>query len=336
MSPRKQVFHQPNSSQVGIEDINRYKQKHLKTFSLQQQNKFLRGCREDLTIPNAISLSYQLTTGCNDESLVRTIQSILDEATSRILDNLISFQESLHAKHLDELQSSESDIYEKYGKNVSHAQINKAKQVNLLALKYKENILKKKRSQLATKQHSSWCLMNGSRKVTSNKYVKPKESQICKSVRISRQNRSKRRRKIKNNIKCKTNSYKITDEDIQRLNPENLTDNVELTETDKSVLRLSDKFAMTPKDPLDVSDMAVGAYKWAESIRWTVFWHNWRKNKPRKRVGYEDLTQEDYKEFEETPWYKKQTDLHLQLTQRLKILYPNVKLSFWILAVVEK
>ena len=93
------------------------------------------------------------------------------------MDNLISFQESLHAKHLDELQSAENDIYEKYGKNVSHAQINKAKQVNLLALKYKENILKKKRSQLATKQHSSWCLMNGSRKVTSNKYVKPKESQ---------------------------------------------------------------------------------------------------------------------------------------------------------------
>ena len=35
------------------------------------------------------------------------------------------------------------------------------------------------------------------------------------------------------------------------------------------------------------------------------FLPNWRKNKPRKRVGYEDLTQEDYKEFEKTPWYKK-------------------------------
>ena len=62
---------------------------------------------------------------------------------------------------------------------------------------------------------------------------------------------------------------------------------------------------MTPRTPMDVADMAVGTFNWAESIRWTFFWFKWKQGKQKDITGYEDLNEDDLKEFERTPWYRK-------------------------------
>ena len=62
---------------------------------------------------------------------------------------------------------------------------------------------------------------------------------------------------------------------------------------------------MTPRNPIDISDMAIGTHNWAESIRWASFWFKWKLGQQQDKAGFEDLTKDDLDEFERTPWYKR-------------------------------
>ena len=57
-----------------------------------------------------------------------------------------------------------------------------------------------------------------------------------------------------------------------------LADNVTLTDDQRAICRLSDKFIPTPTSPIDVCDQMRGTHQWAERLRWHRF-HQTMKDK---------------------------------------------------------
>lgn len=299
------VYHLPSTTKQINNRLNNLRHFYNKTVTIEQQTEFLRGCRQDKRIPECCQLQFQLTQGCNNEVLVNNIVQILNQASSRILDQLISEQESLIINKKSNFESYKCELFKDFGKNAKHL-IREAEVIEKPKLIHSKHKLAEKRRNLSNVKTTANTLRKyvGSRKVKSSSYSDPKNDNFIKTVRLSRKNRSKYKKAHKK-YKNKSEKFVLSDEDRNRLNPENLTDNVLLTEVDMSVLRLSDKFAMTPRQPLDVSDMTVGTHRWAESIRWTVFWFKWRQGKTKNKAGYEDLCERDRDEFEKKPWYTK-------------------------------
>ena len=73
-----------------------------------------------------------------------------------------------------------------------------------------------------------------------------------------------------------------------------LTENVNLTEDQKYICSLSDKFIPTPTAPINVADMMVGTYEWAERLRWQRFHASKEK---------ETLEDGEEKVFVKLPWF---------------------------------
>ena len=64
-----------------------------------------------------------------------------------------------------------------------------------------------------------------------------------------------------------------TEEDKKKFDPIVLAENVQLSKDQIDICRLSDCFAPTPKEPIDVSDQLVGTHAWAERLRWHRFYN---------------------------------------------------------------
>ena len=68
-----------------------------RTFQNYQNGKlrlnFLNECKKNRVLPRGISLNFNLALGVNDHGLVDQIQSILDQASSNILETVIVFTE---------------------------------------------------------------------------------------------------------------------------------------------------------------------------------------------------------------------------------------------------
>ena len=167
--------------------------------------------------------------------------------------------------------------------------------------------LQKKLNYLTREDPTVHSVSHGSRKIKAGKYQNRSDDTFLSTVRSHRKSRWKAKRDTRRNVKksSKPKPTRPDEEDLERLNPEVMSKSVILTETDRSVLRLSDKFCMTPRSPLDMCDMTVGTYNWAESLRWTYFWYHWELGK--KKDGYEDLSEDDLDDYEKMPW-KKRTD----------------------------
>ena len=64
---------------------------------------------------------------------------------------------------------------------------------------------------------------------------------------------------------------------------------------------MSDCFAPTPKNPIDVHDQVVGTHAWAERLRW----HRYHEMKSKAYLeDNEDSEKEEDEAFEKKPWYK--------------------------------
>ena len=284
---------------------------YLKTQQSQLQCSFLKACINDNIIPKGFRVSFNLASCINDVNLVNKIQSILSECSSRLLDEVIISKEQGLSANLDELSHCEKNILEISGRFEGLKILENVKKEAKETLQNNKKRHKKKldfwKSEKSALSQFSRCL--GSRRITGSLYVRKNVSSFISTQ--TRPHRAKRTRaKRKNEYKKRVRSNDgPSEDDIERLNPVVLAKNVELSETDKSVLRLSDKFAPAPRTHLDVSDMTLGTFRWAESIRWTEFWYIWKEGKQRDRRGYDDLGDDDLKEFEKTPWYKR-SDRH--------------------------
>ena len=270
----------------------------------------MRKCQDIGVIPKGLRLKFNLANGVNDPILIHNIQTIIDEGSSRILDKLLCYGERNQTENYEAFLSLKQELVDHYGMNIANNIVRNIKMNSEPCFETHKLSLNKKLNYLERERDCDEILeCTGSRRLTGVKY-KPRNLGIFMSAdRPHRKNRWKERRNKRRNENQRNcaKPHSLCDEDIARLNPEVLSENVQLTETDKSVLRLSDKFAMTPRSPLDVHDMAVGTYRWAESIRWTYFWYHWKLGKARERekAGYQDLNEDDLQAFEKTPWYRR-------------------------------
>ena len=261
------------------------------------QNTFLRNCQQNNVIPRGLRLKFILANGSNEPTLVEHVQNIMNEASSRLLDELLQYGEYNMNEKLNTYCDLRDELSPKLVNNVKISSCG-------VILAHKASLQHKISRLVADKDTEENFVARGSRTVFGNKYIKRSDVNIVRTLRPHRKSRQKasRKRILRGGNTATPQTSRPTEEDIDRLNPEVMADNVILSDTDKKVLRMSDKFAMTPRTPLDVCDMTIGTFNWAESLRWTYFWYHWKLGKNKDKAGYDDLDEEDQQAYEKKPW----------------------------------
>ena len=271
--------------------ITQYSKTNLELLKL----KFLRSCRQKCVIPNGLRINFNLATGINDVPLVTNIHSIINECSSRILDQVISYTEEKQQSHYNSYSTIMEQNTIQLGRRNANAVVRDVKRSQSVKVNNKKRNLNNKLRLLIEEENNEAIQTSyGSRRINGSNYIIPTASVF---IRKNRNHRKKQRRK-----KTVPDSFIPDENDIERLNPIVLAENVILDEVDKSVLRLGDKFCPTPTDPIDVHDQVVGTHKWAERIRWKVFFDNRQETQP-PPPGFEDTTPEV--DFVKKPWYQK-------------------------------
>ncbi|KAK7465900.1 hypothetical protein BaRGS_00037552 [Batillaria attramentaria] len=234
---------------------------------------FLEVCKNQGTIPNGLRLNFNLAYNIHNEELITSIQTVLDSASSSILDLLIEqcktdavsiqreFEES-RQRFNNVLGENETDAIVSDFRNVSHPILKKLKAVHEKKLVNLKNDLDSRRNVYYNGQ-------DGSARITSNYYKHTSITKLDGFTRRTRQHRRNRRRGKRNHKKkVKPAQFIPTEEDLKQFDPINLTSNVILSKDQIRVCRLPDCFAPTPKEKIDVCDQVVGTYAWAERLRW--------------------------------------------------------------------
>ncbi|KAK7475057.1 hypothetical protein BaRGS_00033670, partial [Batillaria attramentaria] len=255
------------------------------------------------TIPNGLRLNFNLAYNIHNEELITSIQTVLDSASSSILDLLIEqcktdavsiqreFEES-RQRFNNVLGENETDAIVGDLRNVSHPILKKLKAVHEKKLVNLKNDLDSRRNVYYNGQ-------DGSARITSNYYKHTSVTKLDGFTRRTRQHRRNRRRGKRNHKKkIKPPQFIPTEEDLKQFDPINLTSNVILSKDQIRVCRLPDCFAPTPKEKIDVCDQVVGTYAWAERLRWHRY--HYLKNSD----GEE---QDPTEPFEKLPWYQPTT-----------------------------
>ena len=103
----------------------------------------------------------------------------------------------------------------------------------------------------------------GSRRITASTF-KFDLQEHQSSTRPHRQSRHKNRQKKKRRKRLCC----MKPNDSSELDPIVLASNVVLTEDQKSITRLSSKFAPAPRSPLDICDLLVSLERFAEHLCW--------------------------------------------------------------------
>ena len=97
-----------------------------RTFQNYQNGKlrfnFLNECKKNRVLPRGISLNFNLALGVNDHGLVDQIQSILDQASSNILETVIVFTE----EKSDELNEALEDLKREAIEELGHREFARA------------------------------------------------------------------------------------------------------------------------------------------------------------------------------------------------------------------
>jgi hypothetical protein len=148
----------------------------------------------------------------------------------------------------------------------------------------------------------------GSKRITASAYCVPLVSDHTERLEKARsrqkrphhQRRHHKRRKIKTRRRRKAQWNEISEKDKSIFDPIVLADNVTLTQDQKEVCRLSDNFVPSPREPIDVCDMAVGTHAWAERLRW----HRFHTIKRREKDEDIENCVDSHDNFQKTPWYK--------------------------------
>ena len=247
-------------------------------------------------VPIGLRMSFNLCN-LNDENLVNRITNILEQASSLIM-------EALEGNSNNAVEKSEKDFEKVKEETMDTFENRKSKKLILEAKKQTHEVIRfikeshnRKLIFLMIEGDEAFENCLGSRNIVANKYVKAigcnctNEGEPVPYVKQLRQHRRNRKHK---QIRKDITEYVRTVDDLERLDPVVLTDKVELTELDKEVLRLPDRFAPTPESPVDVFDQALGTHEWAERMRWRYFWN---RDKTEEEIENEEP-------FEKKPWYQ--------------------------------
>jgi len=270
----------------------------MKTHSLNV--KFLRRCQSLSLMPVGIRTRMNLSAGVNDLALIDRIRTILDRSSSRILDVICDYNVQRTTELQTVLDTCKHEAIGVFGIRIAN-QINlEARRSAEARIHLKQTTLNKKVNSLLAKKADGvdGFFSKGSRHLSAKMYCKLQSTEatpvpLTRAIRQHRKNRP-HKRKLLTGVKERP-CFIPTDEDLQRINPIVLAENVELTPCQVSICRLPDKFAPTPRSPVDAFDQLQGTRQWAERLRWTYFWSARTKN-----IDYNKDT-----EFVLTPWYQK-------------------------------
>ena len=208
-------------------------------------------------IPNGLNLHFSLAYRPTDNHLLVSIQSILNTASSRILDVI---HEDV-CKSVDSASCNFSDIREETNrKNDMHITDYYVGLIRQECNKELEDLSRKHEKKLSKLTPFAAAISNqsiqtaesrfsGSLKITTNRYTTDrlpvmKNHQVRSHRRLNRKVKRKRLRTVTSpNGKY---DYVPTQEDVRKLDPIVLTDRIRLNQDQTSICRLPDCFAPTP------------------------------------------------------------------------------------------
>ena len=252
---------------------------------MRKKDIFLESCIKHRILPVGFRLGFNLACHHNNDESMEGIKDILNDASSKIMT-------IVHNSNKQEITKKDI-VLKNQMKNLNEEQCK-----NKLNDKFKrelQNVDRRHRNKIRFLRNENFANIvaghGGSIKLQSNCF-KPRSIFVPKLKRPHRCCRRGKRKK-KNSI-----NNESTDENNQIINndrlPIVLTENVNLTEDQKYICSLSDKFIPTPTAPINVADMMVGTYEWAERLRWQRFHASKEK---------ETLEDGEEKVFVKLPWY---------------------------------
>ena len=105
---------------------------------LQQNNRFLRSCISEGLIPKGIRVNFNLAKFVNDENLIHSLQDIIDEANSRVLDLVYDKNIDEEEKLLNRLEGLKESAINEAGEVEGRSVFNQMRTSNGLVIQ-KEN-----------------------------------------------------------------------------------------------------------------------------------------------------------------------------------------------------
>ena len=266
-----------------INDNYHFEHLHLKSEKLKKKCAFLKNCIDNKIIPHGFRMKFTLTHNQNADILVSNIHKSLCLASTSIL--IKTYQQIQKDTELwtNKFNDLSETIRTEYGNVLFNEVFDFVKSNNYSVLKSIETTHLKKFHQLQHELLNPSVFNFGCHIIRGNRFWHY-ESSV----------RPHRKKRCKKQSKKKYNRNKVVQDSVTNNNndPIVLANNIQLTDDQKFICRLSDKFIPTPTCPIDVSDQLIGTHEWAERLRWSQF-HFLNK---KQNTGANN--------FEKMPWYK--------------------------------
>ena len=257
---------------------------------------FLYECRKRKSLPSGLSVSFNLSHKPTNFSLLERIENILNEASSKILDVIAEDLDTGILMLSSDLERTRNNLNETFGKDHVDQTFGTLKQKCEDQLQHKTLAQEKKLLSLKSHSIDHTKPFEGSVRICASKYT-TSTSKFWNKKRRHRLNRSKKCRTVKA-PQSNPKSQVSQPASCSQFDPIVLSKNVNLTEDQKSICRLSDKFAPTPTSPIDVSDQFIGTNAWAERLRWHYFFEKNPTTSPEN-----DIEEDKEDGFVKNPWY---------------------------------
>ena len=274
----------------------------MKLDQTKAKEKFLTNCIEKRCIPKGLQLSFNLAYALDNGGLLDTIQTHLNQAASRILDSLLIATKLRNQTLSKEISSERECVCLQLGQRRTNQLIHEIRTTNSAFISKLQSTLDRKLSALGCGKSGapSPSQGGGSVRIKACEYKNPSPQASTSASTFTRPHRRNRHKNRQKRCAPSEDSRSRAD-DHKAFDPIVLARNVTLTEEQKSICRLPDCFAPTPRSPIDVCDQTLGTVAWAERLRWHRY-HYLKKLK---------LSPEERKEadeaFEKTPWYQPTT-----------------------------
>lgn len=271
---------------------------HWKLEHSRLKASFLHQCRERKVIPSGLQLTFNLAVVPQNSSLLGSVQNNLDNASSRLLDLLYTDCQ----EKVDSLQHS----YDEQRAITNHAlghhrtdcvisQIKERTKKDLQRLKQTYMRKLTTLNNASTSVPVSNTILSGSLKIRARTFI-PDKTHKEHNKKIRKHRRRRERQKM-NRLKPEHPHSPCKISTPHPFDPVVLAKNIQLTDEQISICRLSDKFAPTPREPVDACDQLLGTHAWAERLRWHHY-HQMQKQSDDSEV----TSKEEH--FEKLPWYK--------------------------------
>eukprot|EP00745_Piridium_sociabile_P026140 TRINITY_DN41575_c0_g2_i2.p1 TRINITY_DN41575_c0_g2~~TRINITY_DN41575_c0_g2_i2.p1 ORF type:complete len:978 (-),score=173.11 TRINITY_DN41575_c0_g2_i2:3-2936(-) len=304
---------------------NQVKYSYLKLKKTELKENFLHDCLERKVLPKGLRLHFNLALVPTDHSLLFQLQAILDTASTSILKFI--YQDTISSAN--SLQDEFENLKEKWTRVKGEHVMNKAIEwikfdtkhtLSQISHIHASKLQKLESSVQSVQTNSSRVLRHqtGSLRLSASTVIEIPDNRAHDVHSYKKQNsktnirphRRRTRKKRKNRTKeskkkTQKDIFTPTEEEKKRFDPIVLADNVKLSQHQISVCRLSDRFAPTPREPIDVADQVIGTHDWAERLRWHRFYAT--KKEEKKASENQDDSKEEDEDFVKMPWYQRTT-----------------------------